>query len=296
MNIFITGGTGFIGSALSSELGSSGHNVLVTTRHESSTKGKLTWNPPALIPADIISNIDAVINLAGESITSGRWTKRRKELILSSRINTTRALIHSMQNAHPRPKVLISGSAIGYYGDHGDEYVTEDTPPGTGFLPEVCTAWESEAFKAQELGVRVVIIRLGVVLEHDGGALPQIAKPFKMLAGGYIGSGKQWFSWIHRDDVIGIIKHVIENEKVSGPVNATSPRPVTNKKFSSMLGKMLGVPSFLPVPGFMLKIAYGDFASVLIAGQRAIPQKLLNAGHKFKYPDIEEALKAIFKT
>jgi len=293
MNILITGGTGFIGSALSPELERSGHNVLITTRHESTTKGKLTWNPPALIPADIISNIDAVVNLAGESITSGRWTKSRKELIISSRKNITRTLVQSMRSTQLRPRLLISASAIGYYGDHKDEYITEDTPPGIGFLPEVCKIWEAEALRAQELGIRVVIIRLGVVLDLDGGALPQIVRPFKMLVGGYIGSGKQWFSWIHRDDVVGIIQHILENENISGPVNATSPHPVTNKEFSLTLGKVLNVPSVLPVPGFMLKVAYGDFASVLIAGQRAIPQKLLRAGYKFKYPDIEGALRAI---
>ncbi len=204
MNILITGGTGFIGSALSRELVSSGHNVLITTRRQSVSKEILTWKPlgiesnrPALIPPNIMSNIDAVVNLAGESIASGRWTKTRKERITSSRTNITRALVQSMQNANPKPKVLISASAIGFYGPCGDEFVTEDAPSGTDFLADVCKAWEAEALKAEDMGVRVVPVRIGGVLESDGGALPKMIMPFKFFLGGPIGSGKQWFSWIH---------------------------------------------------------------------------------------------------
>ena len=199
MRILITGGTGFIGAALSRDLRSAGHNVIITTRRGTASKEMLSWNPPALIPRDIISNIDAVINLAGESIASGRWTKKRKKLIMSSRINTTRALVQSMQDANPKPKVFISASATGYYGPHGDEPVTENTPPGSDFLAEVCKAWEAEALKAGESGVRVVTVRTGAALEADGGTLPQMIIPFKLFAGGPIGSGKQWFSWIHRE-------------------------------------------------------------------------------------------------
>jgi len=297
MNILITGGTGFIGSALSRELQESGHNVLITTRHKTDTKlpcERLLWNPPALIPGDAISNMDAVINLAGESIISGRWTKKRKERIMSSRIDTTRALVQSIQNAKSYPKTLISASAIGYYGPHEEEHLTEGSPPGTDFLAEVCKAWEAEALKAQQFGLRVVLIRLGVVLEIDGGALSKMLPPFKFFLGGSIGTGRQWFSWIHRDDVIGIIKYILEKEDLSGPVNLTAPQPVTNKEFSSALGRALGKPSWFRVPGFMLKLLLGEMANMLLTGQWVIPEKILKAGYQFKYPEVNSALSAIF--
>jgi uncharacterized protein len=295
MNILITGGTGFIGTPLSRELRSSGHTVVVTTRQTSDSKEKLTWNPPTLIPSEVISGFDALINLAGEPVVPERWTRKRKELIMSSRINTTRSLVESIKKAASKPKVLISASAIGYYGDYGDEYVTEDTSPASDFLAEVCKAWEAEALKAQEIGIRVVLIRIGGVLESDGGALPKMMTSFKFLLGGPIGSGKQWFSWIHRDDVAGIIKYALENESVSGPVNAVSPNPVRNKEFSSALGKALSRPSFLPVPGFVLKTALGELAEMLLTGQRVLPEKILKSGYNFKHPDLEGALKAIFR-
>ena len=294
MKILVTGGAGFIGSALSRELNSSGHSVTITTRRQSDSKQKLTWQAPALIPSNTMSNFDAVINLAGEPIVSSRWTKVRKERIMSSRIHTTRALVQSMQNAHQRPKVLISASAIGYYGAHGDEEVTEETQPATDFLAEVCKAWEAEALKAQELGVRVVLIRIGAVLESDGGALPPMTIPFKFFLGGPIGSGKQWFSWIHRDDMVGIITYALENDFVSGPFNATAPQPVTNREFTSALGKALNRPSWLSVPGFIVRLSLGELGSVLLTGQRVLPEKILKAGYKFRFNEVSEALSAIF--
>lgn len=294
MNIIITGGSGFIGGALTRELRNSGHEVIITTRRQSTSKERLTWNPPELIHPDVISNIDAVINLAGESIASGRWTKKRKALIMSSRVNTTRALVQSMHNADPKPKILISASAVGYYGAHGDEYVTENTPPAEDFLADVCKAWESEALKAQELGLRVVLIRIGGVLESDGGALPPMTIPFKFFLGGPIGSGRQWFSWIHRDDVVGIMKYALENDSITGAVNATAPNPVTNNEFGSALGKALHRPSWFAVPGFIVKPTLGELGGVLLTGQRVLPEKALKAGYKFKYPEVNDALRAIF--
>lgn len=294
MKVLITGGTGFIGTALSRELRISGYNVIVSTRRKTDSKEKLTWVPPGLIPPETISNIDAVINLAGESIAEGKWTKERKERILSSRVSTTHALVQSMQNANPKPKVLISASAVGYYGPRADDIITEDSSPGSDFLAEVCKAWEAEALKIQESGIRVVIVRFGTVLESDGGALPKMARPFRFFAGGPIGSGRQWFSWIHRDDLTGIIKYALENEAVSGLINTTAPQPVTNKEFSTALGKSLGRPSWLPVPGFVLKIAFGELGGVLLTGQRVIPKKITKAGYQFKYPDIDSALRVIF--
>lgn len=295
MNILITGGTGFIGSALSRDLRDAGQSVVVTTRRQTDSSEMLTWNPPELIPPDIISKFDAVVNLAGESIASGRWTMARKARLVSSRIDTTRALVQSMKDAGPGPEVLLSASAIGYYGPHGAEYVTEKTPPAQDFLADLCKAWETEALKAEEAGARVVLIRTGVVLGEGGGALAQMMIPFKLFIGGHIGSGEQWLSWIHMDDEVGIIRHALENGSVSGPVNMTAPDPVTNKEFSSALGKALGRPSWLPVPGFVLKIALGELGQIALTGQRVIPEKALETGYEFKYPEVNGALKDIFR-
>ncbi len=295
MNILVTGGLGFIGKVLCAELKNSAHNIFVTSRHGSRSEEVITWNPPQLILSDVISKIDAVINLAGEPIAPKRWTEERKRSILSSRINATRALVQSIEQADSKPKVLISASAIGYYGPHGDEYVTEDDPPASDYLADVCVKWEAEALKAEDLGVRVVTVRLGGVLEADGGALAQMIVPFKFFVGGPIGSGRQWFSWIHRDDVVGIIKYALENASVSGPLNATAPNPVTNKEFSNALGKALHRPSCLSVPGLVVKLTLGELGAVLLTGQRVLPKKALAAGYKFKYPELNEALSAIFK-
>ena len=298
MNILITGGTGFIGSALSRELSNSGHKVIIASRRKTPPKLEnieiVRWDIQTPLSSEIMSGIDAVINLAGESLISGRWTKKRKERIMSSRVNTTRLLVESMKNANPKPKVLISVSAVGYYGPHGDEYVTEDFPPASDFLAEVCKAWGKEALKAQELGVRVVITRFGVVLESDGGALSKMAIPFKFFLGGHLGSGQQWFSWVHREDIIGFMKYALENEYVSGHFNLTSPQPVTNKEFCSALGKALNRPSWFHVPAFMIKLTLGEVGKVLLTGQRVLPEKALKAGYQFKYPEINEALRAIF--
>ena len=298
MNILITGGTGFIGSALSRELSNSGHKVIIASRRKTPPKLEnieiVRWDIQTPLSSEIMSGIDAVINLAGESLISGRWTEKRKERIMSSRVNTTRLLVESMKNANPKPKVLISVSAVGYYGPHGDEYVTEDFPPASDFLAEVCKAWEKEALKAQELGVRVVITRFGVVLESDGGALSKMAIPFKFFLGGHLGSGQQWFSWVHREDLIGFMKYALENESVSGHFNLTSPQPVTNKEFCSALGKALNRPSWFHVPAFMIKLTLGEVGKVLLTGQRVLPEKALKAGYQFKYPEINEALMAIF--
>ncbi|NOZ69543.1 MAG: TIGR01777 family protein, partial [Deferribacteres bacterium] len=252
-----------------------------------------TWNPPELIPPDTVSGFDAVVNLAGEPVAPGRWTSERKKRILSSRINTTRALVQSMQQAQKRPRVLVSASAVGYYGPHNDEYVTEETPPGSDFLADVCVKWEAEAFRAEALNIRVVTVRLGAVLGADGGALPRMVLPFKLFLGGPIGSGRQWFSWIHIDDVAGIIRFALENNAVSGPVNATAPTPVTNRDFSSALGRALHRPSCLPVPAFMVRLIFGEMGEMLLTGQRVLPDKALKAGYRFKYADLDDALKAI---
>lgn len=294
MKILITGGAGFIGTPLTKELRSAGHDVIITTRRKSDSKDTIRWSLPDLIPPDVISEIDAVINLAGEPIAPKRWTEERKKLILSSRIDTTRALVESIKNSDKNPKVFISASAIGYYGPRDEKPVNEYTSPSLGYLASVCLQWEAEAQKAEDLGLRVVRVRIGGVLDADGGLLAQMVGPFKFFAGGPIGDGKQWFSWIHRDDMIGIIKYAIENDSVSGPVNVTAPNPVTNKEFSKALGKALHRPSSVTVPAFAVKLALGELSSIILTGQRVIPEKILEAGYEFKYPEVNEALKAIF--
>ena len=291
----MTGGSGFIGRELSRTLKDAGHNVSVTSRRRSSSEEVMALNPPELIPSDVISKIDAVINLAGEPIAPKRWTKERKRSILSSRVDTTRALVESIVKVEKRPRVFISASAIGYYGSHGDEYVTEDDLPDSDYLADVCVKWEAEARKAEKLGMRVVTVRLGGVLDVDGGALAQMVIPFKFFVGGPIGSGRQWFSWIHRDDVVGIIKYALEKGSVSGPLNATAPNPVTNKEFSNCLGKALHRPACLPVPGFVVKLTLGELGDVLLTGQRVLPKSALAEGYKFKYPEVNQALSAIFQ-
>ena len=295
MNILITGGRGFIGSALRRELQGAGHDVVITTRKETGSSEELTWNPPSLIPPKKISTLDAIVNLAGDSIYSDRWTKDKKERIQSSRINTTHYLIESIKNADLKPKVFINASAIGYYGPHGDEEVTENTSSGKDFLSSVCKAWEAEALKADEVGVRTVITRFGVVLGQGGGALQKMIAPFKVFVGGYLGSGKQWMSWVHIDDITGFIKYAIEHDKISGVYNLTAPNPLTNKDFSSQLGRALGRPSVFPVPGFALKAALGEFSEILLTGQRVIPERAITSGYKFIYPSLDKALRAILK-
>jgi len=295
MKVLVIGGSGFVGSALIRELSGAGYEVMVSTRSKTTAQKKLTWNPPDLIPPDTISKFDAVINLAGESVFSERWTSERKEKIRSSRVNATKALVQSMSASTKRPKVFINSSAIGYYGPHGDENVNEGAPPGSDFLAGVCEEWEAAAFVANELGVRVVITRFGLVLGNGGGALSKMLGPFKAFVGGYIGSGKQWMSWIHIDDITGFIRYALENESVAGPFNLTAPEPVRNKEFSSALGKVLGRPAFFPVPALALKLTLGEFADVLVTGQRVTSEKALKAGYAFKYTDVNEALKAILK-
>jgi uncharacterized protein (TIGR01777 family) len=293
MNILVTGGTGFIGSALSSDLKKSGHIVTVTTRRKTGSGKMLTWTPPDIIPPEKISSFDAVVNLAGDSIYSARWTKEKKELIRSSRIGTTQALVRSIKKSADPPQVLISASAVGYYGPRGDEEVSEDTSPGSDFLAGVCKDWEAGAMTAKEWGVRVVIVRFGVVLGPGGGALQKMVPAFKAFMGGHLGSGRQWMSWVHIEDVTGIIKYSIENKSVEGPYNVCTPNPVTNREFSSILGKVLGRPSLLPVPGFALRAALGEFGDVLLTGQKVMPARILKAGYRFKYTEIDNALRPI---
>jgi uncharacterized protein len=295
MKVFMTGGTGFVGTYLSRDLAQAGHDITILTRRAqppapasagiSFFTGDPTQEGPwmALVPEH-----DWIINLAGASIFN-RWTEARKKEIMASRELTTRNLVTALA-AGDRRQLFCSTSAVGVYGARGEEELTEDSPTDAGFLGEVTRTWETEALKAQDLGVRVVITRFGVVLGRGGGALAQMVPLFKKFLGGPIGSGAQWFSWIHRADHARAFRFIQENPQISGPVNFTAPNPVRNRELARALGRVLHRPSFMPTPAFMLRLVLGEFADTLLTGQKVLPQRLLDAGFTFEFPTTEAAL------
>ncbi len=297
-NIIVTGATGLIGKKLCEKLNKQGANVFVFTRNPENAKKVLPymreyikWNPMNISSwIDKINGKDAIINLAGENIMSRRWNEKHKKKITQSRLITTRALVNAINHVENRPAVFISASAIGYYGFTGNAEITEESKPGEDFLALLTQKWEREAIDVEYLGVRRVSIRIGVVLDKSGGALARMIIPFKFFAGGPLGSGKQWFSWIHIDDLVNLFLFALDNENMKGVYNATAPHPVRMKDFAKMLGKILHRPSILPVPGFVLKIMLGEGAEYLIKGSRVFPIKTLAAGFKFKYESAEAAL------
>ena len=299
MKIFITGGSGFVGTALSRSLLSRGHEVTAANR---SIEGVLAVDDRIrLIKADTtvrgmwqdeLGRHDAVVNLAGASVFQ-RWTKRIKNEILRSRVDTTRNIVEAIGKSG-RKIDLFSTSAVGYYGFRGDEEIDETTGAGADFLARVCVAWEDEAARAGAYGSRVTLCRFGVVLGKNGGALEQLASQFKRYMGGVLGSGEQWFSWIHMEDLIGMFHFLLENTDVSGPVNFTSPQPVTNRELTGALSRAVNKPVILPpAPGFALRILLGEFGDFLLRGQRVIPAKIMKRGYGFRYPDIRSALKEL---
>jgi uncharacterized protein (TIGR01777 family) len=311
MKLVITGGSGFLGSPLAEVHAEEGHDVRVLTRsvtpgesrHESGTGvpgiTKVGWNPdstgdtPAL--AAVVDGADVVVNLAGASIGDGRWTPQRKALLRDSRIIPTRALAAAIVAAQQPPKVLISASGVNYYGA-GDAPKTETSPAGDDFLAHLCMDWESEASRAAAAGTRVVLMRTGVVLERSGGALPRMLTPFRFFAGGPLGSGRQWFSWIHRLDYIEMVRWVMDTPAVEGPLNATAPHPVTNREFARALGRAMRRPALLPAPAFALKAVLGSerASTLLLTGQRVMPAKAQAHGYHFRYPEIDIAMRGIF--
>ena len=301
MAIVIAGGTGFLGSALVRALALDGHVVAVLTR--TGGQGKpgparlIEWKPDGSVGPWVfaIDGAEAVINLAGESIAGRRWTAAQKKRILESRVKATRSLADAIRQSAAPPPVFVSGSAVGYYGALGDEIVTEDHAPGRDFLADVCVHWEREAARAAGARTRVVSIRTGLVLERDGGALPQMLPPFWFGAGGRVGSGHQWWPWIHRQDWIDLVRFAIRTASVTGPLNVTAPAPVTNADFARALGRALHRPAFLPAPGFALRLMLGEMAdALLLSGQRAIPAKAAKLGFKFGFVDVNAALRRIF--
>ena len=294
MRILITGGTGFVGQALCPRLEAAGHDVVILTRQQG-----IRLPAGASAAATALEGLDAtgfgaVVNLAGAPIGDGRWTESRRKLLLQSRVATTAKVIEWMASARRGPRVLVSASAVGYYGEQGDRPVTEDTPPAPGFTHDLCAAWEREAGKASAFGARVCLMRIGVVLDRDGGALAKMLPAFRLGAGGRLGSGRHYFPWIHRDDTASACQWLLENPRAQGAYNVSAPKPVTNAEFTRALGRALGRPAVLPMPEAALKLLFGEMSELLLVSDRMIPKRLLDEGFRFRYPDLDGALAAIF--
>jgi uncharacterized protein (TIGR01777 family) len=301
MHTVIAGGTGFLGRTLATTLAGEGHTVTVLTRKPAAPGPRdpvrhVQWMPDGTVGpwAATLNGATAVVNLAGESIAAKRWTAGQKQRILDSRVQATRSLVDAIAHASPRPAVLISGSAVGYYGPRGDEPVTEDDGPGADFLARVAIEWENEAMRAEQ-SLRVVRLRTGLVLERSGGALPKMLPPFWFGAGGPVGTGRQYWPWIHRRDWVDLVRVAIVTDSLAGPLNATAPNPVTNAEFARALGRALHRPAFMPAPGFALKLMLGEMAdALLLSGQRAVPARAERLGHRFSFATVDAALRAIF--
>jgi uncharacterized protein (TIGR01777 family) len=298
MKVFITGGTGFVGTTLAQKLAQEGHKITVLTRslkgHSAALEGiSYAEGDPTQKGAwqEKMADQDVVINLAGASIFR-RWSDTAKKLIWDSRIQTTQNLVEALSARKGKETHLFSTSAVGYYGSHEDEVLDEKSPSGEGFLADLSREWESAAMKAKDYGVHVILMRFGIVLGRGGGALQQMITPFKWWMGSPLGSGNQWFSWVHEQDLVDIFLFLMKNAKISGAVNCTAPDPVTNRELTRTLGEVVGKPTFMPaVPGCVMKLILGEFGSVLLEGQRVVPKKLLTAGFSFSFPDIHTALK-----
>jgi uncharacterized protein (TIGR01777 family) len=301
MKVLVTGATGFVGHFVLKELQSRGHDIAVLTRNSETAANRLpvdcevhSWEPCSAPPTcAAFEGASAVIHLAGENIASGRWTKTRKRKILNSRVLSTRRLVEALGRLSDGPRVLVSSSAIGYYGDGGNQTLTEDDSAGEDFLADVCKKWEQEVFEAKLHGVRAVALRTGVVLGRGGGAMQKMLPIFRLGMGGRLGTGKQWMSWIHAMDLARMFVHAIETPAMEGAYNATSPFPVTQQDFTATLAGVLKRPARFPVPAFALKMAFGDMAGIFLASQRVLPKKLLAAGFEFSLAGLKEALEDI---
>jgi len=292
MHILVTGGTGFIGSALLDRLLVDGHRLTVLSRSVRNGDPRVSY-VQSLEAISSDTGIDAIINLAGESLAAKRWSEAYKRKIVASRLETTEALLALIERLESPPKVLLSGSAIGYYGAHGNEALDEQAKPGSGFAADLCQRWEAVASEAGNAGVRVCLLRLGVVLDRDGGALVEMVRPFKMGIANWVGDGKQYLSWIHRDDVVAAIVHLLEQPHLSGPYNLTAPSPVTSRQFCDALKRHLRTLVTLPMPAVVMRTLVGEMADeLLICGQRVVPGGLEASGFEFRHPDIDSALAA----
>ncbi len=290
MHVLLTGGTGFIGHALCTHLLQAGHALSVLTRDPIRARARVPAAARVLATLDEARDVEAVVNLAGEPLMAGRWNAERKAEFRRSRLGTTQALIAWMARQSARPRVLVSGSAIGYYGPRDDEALDESATPGDDFAAQLCRDWETEAMQAEGLDVRTCRVRTGIVLAADGGALAKMLPPFRLGAGGPMGDGRQWMSWIHRDDLVRMIAWLLDSDRAGGAYNGTAPAPVTNRDFTRTLGKALRRPAVLPTPAFVLKAGFGEMAQLLLTGQRVLPAHALAEGFVFRFPTLTDAL------
>jgi uncharacterized protein (TIGR01777 family) len=300
MKVAITGATGLIGTALCESLSKDGVEILAITRRHNALPAQMKpvpWDPAnGKFDPSPLEGTNAVVHLAGESI-AGWWTRAHRERIRKSRLDGARLLIDGLEKLDAPPSVLVSASAIGFYGNRGDEELDEDSPPGTGFLPELCRAWEEEVARASEIGIRTVSLRTGLVLSTRGGALTPMLLQYRLLLGGPVGGGRQWISWIHIHDMIGLYRFVIEHDGARGPYNATAPEPVRQSVFAKSLGRALGRPAFLPAPRFAIKTLLGEMGqTLLLEGQKVLPRKTQALGFSFEYPGLDAALEDILKS
>lgn len=300
LRVLITGASGFVGRHLTAQLTLAGHSVLGVSRDpEKARQGSklpIQWVTLDQVLNDlgVLHQVDSIVHLAGESVAEGRWTEERKKKILNSRVESTQELVHALARTDGRrPKTLVCASAIGIYGDQGETVLDENSPPGTGFLAEVCTQWEAQALKAQALGLRVCSVRIGVVLGHEG-ALPKMAIPIRTGLGGKLGSGSQWMSWIHVEDLASVMVSALQDERYSGSINAVAPSPIRNADFIDRLARVLGRPTWLPVPRFALTALLGEMSQIILASQRIVPARLSELGFKYTYGDLGEAFAQIF--
>jgi len=295
MRLLISGSHGLVGKALIKSLESEGHEIFRLVRHAPASNSEIEWSPDRYsIALARLEGFDAVVHLAGESIASGRWDEEKKRKIRDSRVKGTKLLSDALANLARPPKTLISASAIGYYGNRGDELLTETSPAGDDFLAGVCVEWENATAHAAAKGLRVVNMRFGIILDSEGGALAKMLTPFRMGVGGKVGDGKQWMSWIALDDVVGGINHVLASETVKGPVNFVAPNPVRNAEFTKTLGRVLSRPTIFPIPAFGLRLVFGEMAdALLLSSERVEPERLKAADYQFKYSQLDAALRHV---
>jgi uncharacterized protein (TIGR01777 family) len=297
MKILISGASGLVGTHLIPTLKAKNHEIFRLVRKAPEAADEIRWDSEKGFADDEhakLENFDAVVHLAGDNVASENWSEEKKRKIRDSRVTGTRVLVDALKTLKNPPRILVSASAIGFYGNREDEILTEDSAKGVGFLAEVCDAWEMESEKAEEFGARVVMPRIGVVLAKDGGALEKMLTPFKFGVGGRVGSGKQWMSWIALEDLLQIVHFALENEKLRGVVNATAPNPVTNEEFTKTFGRVLHRPAILPVPEFAIKLMFGEMGeTLLLQGARVLPERLLENGFDFKFTNLEKAMKSV---